>query len=505
MYYTIGIDVGSSGLKTLLCDEQGNVLATQSEKYMVSYPKVGWAEQDPRLWINALIKTIPILITKANVNVKNIVAICLSSQIDGIVPVDKDGNPLHNAIIWVDRRATKEADVIKDKIGEEKIYKITGMKVDPSHPAAKILWFRENCRKAYDNTWKFLLPNDFMIYYLTGETITDYSNASCTMLFDVVKKNWNYEICNELNLDIDRLPQVQPSTEIAGHLKDEIAEKLGLPNRLPVITGGGDEEVGAVGGGAIEEGVVLDIIGTAEPVVMTVNRPKWDPLMILECHCHAHPDKWILENPGILSGGVYSWFLENFFECEIGKISIEGKIDPFELMNREAENTDVGCDGLICLPYFSGSITPEWNPYVKGVFIGITPIHKRGHFIRSIIEGTGFVVKDTIERFTALGVLPYLLIIAGGGSKGKVWRSVRTNITGLTTKVPLVEDVTAYGASLLAMVGAGIYEKIEDLLKLIKYKDEIKPRADSYKKYLDLYRVYLDCYNFIKEIFKKWG
>jgi len=505
MYYTIGIDVGSSGVKTILCDEQGNVLATQSEKYTVSYPKVGWAEQDSRLWVNALIKTIPILIAKANVNVKNIVAICLSSQIDGIVPVDKNGNPLHNAIIWVDRRATKEADVIKDKIGEEKIYKITGMKVDPSHPAAKILWFRENCRKVYDNTWKFLLPNDFMIYHLTGETVTDYSNASCTMLFDIVKKNWDYEICNELYIDIDKLPRVQSSIDIAGYLKDNIAEKLGLPRRLPVITGGGDEEVGAVGGGAIEEGVVLDIIGTAEPVVMTVNKPKWDPLMILECHCHAHPEKWILENPGILSGGIYSWFLKNFFEYEKRKDSTEGNMDPYELMNKEAENVNVGCNGLMCFPYFSGSITPEWNPYVKGVFIGIAPIHKRGHFIRSIIEGTGYVVKDTIERFTALDFSPHLLIIAGGGSKGKIWRNVRTNITGLTTKVPLVEDVTAYGASLLALVGAGIYEKIEDLLKLIKYKDEIKPKADIHKKYLELYGVYLDCYKFIKEIYKKWG
>jgi len=363
---------------------------------------------------------------------------------------------------------------------------------------------RENYKNLYEKSRKILLPNDFMIYYLTCEAVTDYSNASCTMLFDIKRREWSESICQQLDISIDKLPETRPSTAIAGYLRSEIAMKVGLKRSLPVITGGGDEEIGAVGAGAIEQGVVLDIIGTAEPVVMSVNEPKFDEMMIVECHAHGHPDKWLLENPGIMSGGIYSWFLETFMEYEKRKLEAQGR-DPYELMNSEAEEVSAGCDGLVCLPYFMGSITPEWNPNARGVLIGLTPFHKRGHFIRAIIEGTAFVVKDTLERFSAVGVAPSLLIVAGGGSKGEIWRRIRADVTCLSVKSPVIKDVTAYGASLIALVGAGVYRSVEDVVKLVRYEAEFTPDPISHGRYMELYQLYKDLYYSLKEKFNRLG
>jgi len=502
MRCVIGIDVGTSGLKAVLCDENGQVLATASEKYPVEYPNPGWAEQDPEYWEKAFIRVVPVLLSKGKIKQDDVEGICLSSQIDGVVLVDDNGNPISKAIIWMDRRATKEQTFIEERIGKRRLYSITGMVPDPAHPAAKILWLKNNYENIYKKAWKILQPNDFMINYLTSEAVTDYSNASCTMLFDIRRKKWNDEICEELGIPIEKLPDIRPSTSIAGNLRKEIAEKVNLRPGIPVVVGGGDEEIGAVGAGAIDEGTVLDIIGTAEPVVMSVNEPKFDEMMVVECHCHGHPDKWLLENPGILSGGIYSWLLETFLEYERRLSENEGR-NPYELMNSKAEKVNIGCDGLICLPYFMGTVVPEWNPDAKGAFVGITPYHKKEHFIRAVIEGTGFAVRDTIERFSSIGIPGSSLIVAGGGSKGVIWRKIRADITGLITKSPVIKDVTAYGAALIALVGIGMYKTVEDVVKLIKYEASIAPDPMSHEQYLELYKLYRELYCCLKEKFSR--
>jgi xylulokinase len=500
----LGVDVGTSGLKVMICDVEGNIIGTQSEKYEAEYPRPGWAEQDPLVWESAFIKSTNTLVSKLGHDIINsIEGICVSSQIDGLITINKEGKPLHKAIIWIDRRATKQVEEIKKLIDYKDFYKITGLVIDPSHPAAKILWLKDNRKDLYNDAWKFLSPNDYMIYFLTGNASTDYTNASTTMLFDIKNRKWSEEICEALAIDISKLPDIKSSIHIAGDLLENVAHKAGLRAGIPVVMGGGDEEVGAVGAGVISEGSVLDIIGTAEPIVAPVNSPVLDPSMTLELHAHACPDKWLLENTGILSGGIYSHFLKNFCLDRVMESTKSGA-SPYDLMNSEAESTEPGSGGLLFLPFCSGSITPEWNPEAKGVFIGITPYHNRGHFIRAIIEGTAFVVRDVVEKLSNIGLKINNLVVAGGGSRGKIWLETRANITGITVKSPIVEDVTPYGACLLGMVGIGIEKNLEKLIsRVIKYRELLMPEKRLYKFYSEIHKIYLEAYYSLKNVFSR--
>ena len=500
----MGVDVGTSGLKVMICDVEGQIVGSHSTNYEAEHPMPGWAEQNPLIWEDAFLKSTSSLISNLGESIaKNIEGICISSQIDGLIPIDKEGRPLHKALIWIDRRAVKQVEEIKSLIDAQDFYSITGLVIDPSHPAAKILWLRDNRKEIYDNTWKFLSPNDYILYFLTGNVVTDYTNASTTMLFNIRKRKWAEEICELFGVDISRLPEIKSSIDIVGDLRREVAVKAGLKPRIPVIAGGGDEEVGAIGAGVLEEGSVLDIIGTAEPIVSPVDRPIFDPSMTLELHAHAHPDKWLLENTGILSGGIYSHFLKNFGQ-DLRSESNRIGINPYELMNREAELVEPGCGGLSFLPFYSGSITPEWNPDARGTFLGITPYHVRGHFIRAIIEGTAFVVRDVIEKINELGLKTKYLVVAGGGSRGKIWLETRANVTGITVKSPSIEDVTPYGACLLAIVGVGLEKNLDKLVfDIVRYREVISPEEDLYNLYSKIYKIYLDSYYSLKNIFSR--
>mgnify|MGYP001041896976 CR=1 FL=1 len=497
----MGLDLGTTGIKALLCDSKGRTTATDFQPYKLFHPKPAWAEQNPDEWSRAIEAALQNLTSKSELPPSAISGIGLGSQIDGLVLLDSNGYPVRPAIIWMDRRAVSQCDRIRSLIPDRELYALTGLCADPSHVAAKILWVRENEPENWSKTKRILLPGDYVLFHLTGEYATDYSNASSTMLLDITRKEWSRKLCDILEIPYEMLPIVQPSTNVAGKVRKDLAKRAGLDPSTNVVVGGGDEEVGAVGAGVMNHADLLDLTGTAEPVCICVSKPTFDPEMLLECHAGAAPQSWLLENTGIVAGGLYRWFRDQFGQFEVETARRLG-VDPYEVLNEEAAKAEPGSMGLICLPFFAGSITPEWNAQARGVFFGLTLSHRKEHVIRSILEGCAYVLRDVIDHGERLGLNVERITTAGGGARSKLWRQIKADVTNKTTVRPANEEVTAVGAVLLAAVGVGVYPDVRSAVKeTIRAGDEVSPSRDAHETYDKLYKTYLKLYYAAKDLF----
>ncbi len=496
--FVIGIDLGTTGMKLTVIDEHGIQRGSAFKAYAMVQPRMAWAEQNPKDWTAAAIEGLHEVLAKSKVPNQQVVGIGIASQIDGVVTVDKDGNPLGNAIIWLDRRAKQECGKIRSMIDDASFYSLTGLSIDPSHTAPKIMWIRGNLENQYRAADRFLLPGNYLLFFLTGQMFTDHSNASCTMLYDLKHGAWSKRLCEILEIPVELLPEIYDSTSMVGTLTPKVAEMSGLSHEVRVAVGGGDEEVGAVGAGVLDHRALLDLTGTSEPMCLSLDEPFLDPTRLLECHAHGRNGRWLLENTGGLSGGIYTWFRDEFafFEASEG---VKAGVDAYEILNREISSVPAGSDGLLFLPYLSGSILPEWNPDARGAFLGITLAHKRQHFARSIMEGTAYVLRDYVEHINGIGLTPTRTVLAGGGARGKVWRQIKTDVIGMRTSSCRDQEVTVLGAAILAAVGVGFYKSVEDAVsEIVSMADVDVPVPESMEVYSKLYRLYREAYDNLK-------
>ncbi|MEW6243152.1 MAG: xylulokinase [Bacillota bacterium] len=498
--YVLGCDVGSQGLKTILLREDGTAVAESYEAYPISHPRPAWAEQDAGAWFSALTNTIRKVVAETSVDPSSIVALGVDSQVDGVVAVDRRGTPLYPAIIWMDRRATRECEALADL--EQRIFDITGVNLDASHVAPKIMWLRRNEPSVYEKAWRFLLPGSFILYRLTGQLGVDYSNASSTMLMDVTKKQWSDELLRATGIDKDRLAPILPATKVVGTLLPAVADLLGLSNDVQVVVGCGDEHAACVGAGVIATGYLCDIVGTAEPVCVASTLPVFDDTKLVETHCHADPDLWLIENPGFVSGGNYNWFKSHFASEEQSVAGRMGK-SPYDLLNAEASHAPPGSEGLVFIPCLMGAMTPEWNSYARGAFFGITLKHGKGHFIRAIMEGSAYGLKDILTRIEAMGIPVDEIRVVGGGAKGDLWRQIRADVTGKVVAVPAITETTSLGAAMVAAVGTGIFTSFPEAAgACVRIVERRQPMEKNEPMYREMYQLYRQVYASLKPCFK---
>ena len=473
------------------------------KSYPLLHPKSAWAEQSPRDWTEKTIDGIKELLSKSGAKQTEIGGIGVASQIDGVVPVGADGEPLGNAIIWMDRRAKQECDEIRSLASDGDIYAITGLSVDPSHVAPKIMWIRKNRPEAYDKAERFLLPGNYLVYFLTGEAYTDHSNASCTMLYDIKRGEWSSKLCDKLDIPVEKLPVLFDSTHVAGRLRASVAKLCGMDENTIVCVGGGDEEVGAVGAGVVDHEALLDLTGTSEPMCLSLDKPSLDPTGLLECHAHAYPGKWLLENTVGLAGGIFKWFRDQLAGPETMQAESLG-IETYEMLNRQISEIPAGSDGLLFLPFFSGAILPEWNPDARGTFIGLTLKHSRGHLARSILEGTAYVLRDMVHHLSKIGHDPTRIVMAGGGARSRIWRQIKVDVINRPMTCCENEEVTALGAAVLSGVSCGMYDTIEDAVKkMVRLSEDLQPQAASSEIYGKMYTIYREAYRTLKPAFSK--
>jgi len=492
--YIAALDLGTSGCRTIIFDVTGSITSSHYEEWESFYPSPVMVEQSADQWYEKLKITIKNALEKVSINPQEIVSISITNQRETIVPIDTEGNPLHNAIVWQDRRTTNECEIIKQKVGIDKIYKITGLIIDPYFSASKILWFKNNKPEIYTKTHKFLLVHDYILYKLTGQFYTDFSNASRTMLFDINTLKWSDEIASLLEIDLDKMPTPVESGVDIGELT---ANNTGFDKKTLVVTGAGDQQAAALGVGVVEKGRIKCTTGTGSFIIAHLEEPQFDSQKRVLCSCHAVPGSWVQEASLFSTGAIFRWARDQI-GFEERQLTETGK-NPYDLMTKMAEESPVGANGLILLPHFTGAGAPHWNPYARGVLFGLTLAHTRADIYRAIMESVAFEVKMNIQVFKELNFEPKELRVSGGGARSKLWNSIMADIIGIPTFKPELEEATALGAAILAASGAGIFPDIAKAANNIcKISDKWYPNKKNNQIYEPMFNFYKNLYYSIR-------
>jgi len=497
--YLVAIDAGTIGCRTIIFDEEGREISRAYEEYPSIYPHPTWVEQRADDWWRAACNTLKRSLSQAKVKTDRVAGVSVTNQRETIVPVNENGTPLRNAIVWQDRRTVNECATIKEIVGSEKIYEIAGLTIDPYFSAPKILWIKKNEEEIFERTYKFMLVHDYLLMKLTGEFVTDWSNASRTMLFDMRNFEWSKAICDALEIPLEKLPRAEPPAKKIGEITREASEATGLEPGTPVITGGGDQQCGAVGIGVVREGRIKATTGTGTFILAYSNKPMWDKNMRVLCSCHADPGKWVIEASIFTTGSVYRWFRDQLGHTEKALAEILGE-DPYNILNREAEAAPPGSGGILVLPHFVGAGAPYWNPNSRGVIFGLALGHTRKHLIRALMEGVCFEIRKNIEVIKQMGITVDEMRITGGATRSQLWNQIQADVYNLPVVIGAVEEATALGAAILAGVGSGVYKSVSDAAeKVVQIKERRNPDPAKRKMYDKLYRLHLELYDALNE------
>ena len=493
-------DLGTSGDKASLYDENGKLLASTYFPYDAFYPQPGWVEQDPDSWWGAICQSTKKVIEEAGIANTQIAGISFSGQMMTLLPVSKDGKILMDrVIIWADSRSTEEGKFIEDTIGWEKFYRITGAGMAvPLYAIAKILWIKKHLPDVYKNTYKLLGIKDAMVQKLTGNFCTDFSEASNNGLFDIKKRCWSREIIDAIGLDYDKLPEkINHSTDVVGYVTAAAAAQTGLAEGTPVVIGGGDVSCAALGAGVVSEGNAYNCLGTASWFAVAVSDPMFDNLMRPFTLCHVIPDTYVVQLAMFSAGVAHEWVKINLCDAEamLSKETGKGVYDQYD---SKASKVPAGSNGLIFLPNMLPGGAPHNNLDDRGAFVGLKLSNTKDDMLRSVLEGVSFNIRlmcEAIEKQTGLN-FEYVNFI-GGGAKSVLWSNIQANILGKELRtLELQQEANSLGAAILAGIGLGIFSDFNTAAKeFIKVKDVYVPSAAETAVYNEIYPIFSEVYD----------
>jgi xylulokinase len=458
----LGIDVGTSGTKTLAISEDGRILARDTVEYPLSTPQPGWSEQDPEHWWQATIQSVRQVINDADIKPGDVKGIGLSGQMHGSVFLNSEKEVIRDALLWNDQRTQAECDEIESRAGGRAA--LIDMVSNPAltgFTAPKILWLRNNEPENYEQVTQVLLPKDYVRFRLTGVFASEMSDASGTLLLDVKERKWCQPLLTKLEIDPDLLPEVFESEVVSGTISEVASELVGLPAGIPVVGGGGDQAAGAVGNGIVRSGVISATMGTSGVVFAHSDEVQTDPEGRVHTFCHAVSGKWHVMGVVLSAGGSLQWYRNEFGEME-SAIASGMDTEAYELMTATADQAPAGSEGLYFLPYLTGERTPHCDPYCRGAFIGLSLRHKRAHMIRSVMEGATYAMRDCLEIIDGMSIPISEIRVSGGGARSAFWRQMQADIYGQNVHVTNSDEGAAYGVALLAAVGTGAYNNIEE-------------------------------------------
>jgi xylulokinase len=495
----IGVDIGTSGTKSLLINESGEILAEASATYGVLMPKPMWTEQDPEEWWTATKKTIRAVLQKAKVDKADVKSIGLSGQMHGSVFLDSKNSVIRPALLWNDQRTAAEcAEITQLAGGRKKLIKLVANPALTGFTAPKILWLRNNEPKNFDRLTKVLLPKDDVRRRLTGEFATDVSDASGMLLLNVVKRRWSKKLMSKLELDPTLFADVYESQDVTGKLLPEVANELGLTTDCTVVAGAGDCAAGAVGNGIVASGILTASLGTSGVMFAHSDEPQYDTAGRLHTFCHAVKGKWHMMGVTLSAAGSLQWFMDNIVNA-----SSETNVS-YETINAEASEVNAGSDGLFFLPYLAGERTPHADPNARGCWIGLTNKHGRGHLARSVMEGVSYSLNESLAIIKELGVPVDEIRLSGGGAKSDVWKDMLSDIFAKEVSSINAEQGPAFGVALLAAVGDGAFGSIEEACQAtirVVSKRALRKKAVSY--YAKAFPIYQRFYGDLQKSFSK--
>jgi len=491
----LAVDLGTTALKCALHDLQGNVIAKNTQEYRLITPDALSVEMDTETYWNAFANAVAKVMSLSGVASSDVKALGISAQGETLVVVDKAGQPLRNAIVWLDNRAQAEADELGGRFGHRKAYEITGqVSIVPTWPAAKILWLQRHEPHLFEKVDKFLLLEDYFLHRLTGQYVCEGSLVTSTCYWNFSTKEWWPEMLQALGISTDQLPHYMESGVTVGKLLPNVANELGLSPKTVACTGGLDQACGAIGVGNIRPGVFSENTGAALAICATVSQPTLDPNNEMPCHYHGVPHLYMLHT--FTGGGiVLRWFRDEFSQMESAVAQASG-IDAYDLMGAEAARVPPGCEGLVMLPHLQGAMAPEANPKAKGVFFGFTLRHGRSHFTRAIMEAVGFIVRRNIEVIEGLGVSVNEIRALGGGARSRIWKQIEADITRRPVVTTTNEEAATLGAAVLAGKAVGLYSSIEEAAsQMVQIKERFEPDPNNLAIYEETYQAYVHLYN----------
>lgn len=489
----LSIDVGTSSTKLSLFDEQGRLLTAHAAGYPVNYPQPEWAEQDPDVWWKAVCQLGPEIMKHPGA--RHLEGISVSGQTPLGVPVDEQGRPLRNAILWLDRRAVSQVDWLRAEIGEDRCREVSANRLDSYFGGPKWLWFRQEEPHLFDRTWKILQANSFVTLKLTGKTVIDPAQAGlCSPCFNFEKTCWDEEICASMGIPVDKLPEIHPAYEVIGHISPSAARLTGLPEGTPVVCGGADFACACLGAGVTGRQSAAMMLGTAGNLMFPgIFNP--DARLLHTRHLTGEP----LTFGGVMAGGNLNWFAS----------LIDGE-DPglYRRLDDEAAQVPPGSEGLIFLPYLMGERTPIWDPGARGAFIGLSSRHTRAHLYRAVLEGVAFAFRQIADITGSAGSSESSLeriVAIDGGARSSLWRSILASMLNLPVCQGGDRSGTALGSVFLAALGTGGVSSFDAITSWVETEAVNRPDPLQHERYNRLNEVYTGLYEKLKPDFDVLG
>jgi xylulokinase len=492
--YLLGIDVGTGGTRALILDERGRVIssATEDHRAFVS-PQIGWAEQDPCDWWRACGLAVRQALTQAKLRSDQISCVGLSGQMHGAVLLDEHERVVRPALIWCDVRTEKQCRELTAQIGAENLIQLTCNPALTNFTLTKCLWVRENEPENWGRVRSLLLPKDYVRFQLTGERATDVADASGTLLLDVANRRWSKAMLELVQMNESLLPRLYESSEICGRISDAGAAATGLQTGTPVVAGAGDQAAGAIGMGVVSPGTVSATIGTSGVVLAATDHPALDSRGRLHTFCHAVPGRWIAMGVTQAAGLSLRWFRDQFGSGD--------RHQSYESLTAEAAHFPAGCDGLLWAPYLMGERTPYLDPAARGMLVGLTASHTRGHVIRAILEGVAFSLRDTFTIFQEMEVPVTKIRLGGGGARSALWRQIQADTYGRAAEIVEAEEGAAYGAAILAGVGVKTWSSVDEACdSIVRVAANISPDSEDSLILERAYAAYRRIYPAMKSI-----
>jgi xylulokinase len=482
--HVIGVDVSTTATKAVLVDGSGEVVAVGVIEYGFEVPQPGWTEQDPALWWDGAVGAIRQALAEGGVAGSEVAAIGLTGQMHGLVLLDEADTVLRPAILWNDQRTAHACDEIREAVGPERLIEITGNDALTGFTAPKLVWVRDHEPDVWARTAHVLLPKDYVRLRLTGDLALDKADGAGTLLFDLAARDWSAEMLSALGIDPAWMPPTFEGPEVTGAISASAAEATGLRAGTPVVAGGGDQSANAVGVGAVDPGVVALSLGTSGVVFASTDGPIRDPRGQVHAFCHAVPERWHLMTVMLSAAGSLRWFRDAFAPgAEFGALA------------EAAGTVPAGSDGLLFLPYLTGERSPHADPLARGAFVGLSIGHERRHLTRAVLEGVAFGLRDGLDQMVAAGLpAPSQIRASGGGTASPVWRQILADVLGAEIATVSTTEGAAFGAGLLAAVGAGWFPSTQAAADaLVRATPVASPGLDraayaaAHVRYRDLY------------------
>lgn len=496
MSYFLGIDSSTTGVKALLIDERGEVVGTATTEIPLSTPQPLWSEQDPADWWRGAVSSVRSLLADTGLTGEQITAVGLTGQMHGLTLLDAAGEVLRPAMLWNDQRTGPQCDEIRARLGKKRLVELTGNDALTGFTAPKILWVREHEPEVFAKVKQILLPKDYVRFKLTGAYATDKAGAAGTLLLDVKSRDWSAEVLDALEIPAEWLPPTHEGPEITGHISAAAAAETGLKAGTPVVGGGGDQAAQAVGVGAVQPGIVALTLGTSGVVFASASEPFIEPEGRMHAFCHAVPGRWHMMGVMLSAAGSLRWYRDTL-AAGVG----------FDELLAPATAIAPGSEGLLFLPYLTGERTPHPDPLARGAFVGLTIRHSQAHFSRAVLEGVAFGLRDGFELMKAAGLTNISQVrVSGGGARSPLWRQILADVFNVELVTVNTTEGAAYGAALLAGVGAGAWPDVDAACTAtIKLTGSTAPQAEGVAAYEPVYAQYRQLYPALKEISHNLG